>query len=98
MYIAQCAQRKCSVFITAVIDAHELRDSMVLDIPGVFLHALTKDKVVMLLRGPLAETMVLIDPERYRPYVTHDKKGVPLLYVKMNNVLYGLLKSALDSI
>ena len=40
--------------------------------------------------------MILIDPERYRPYVTHDKKGVPILYVKMNKALYGLLKSALD--
>ena len=48
------------------------------------MHALTKDKVIMLLRGPLAETMVLIDPERYRPYVTHDRKEVPIFYVKMN--------------
>ena len=63
-----------SVFITVAIYAHEDRDTMVLDIPGAFLHALTKDEVIMLLRGPLAETMVLIDPERYRPYVTYDKK------------------------
>ena len=67
-----------------------------LDIPGAFLHALTKDEVIMLLRGSLAETMVLIDPERHRPYVTHDKKGVPMLYVKMNKALYELLKSALE--
>ena len=40
--------------------------------------------------------MVLIDPERYRPYVTHNKKGVPILYVKMNKALYRLLKLALD--
>ena len=85
-----------SVFIIAVIDAHEERDVMVLDIPEAFLHALTKDEVVMLLRGPLAETMVIIDPERYRPYVTRDKKGVPILYVKLNKALHGLLKSALD--
>ena len=63
-----------SVFITAAIDTHEDRDVVILDIPGELLHALTKDEVGMLLRGPLAETMVLIDPERYRPYVTHDKR------------------------
>ena len=28
--------------------------------------------------------------------MTHDKKGVPILYVKMNKALYGVLKSALD--
>ena len=60
------------------------------------MHALTKDEVIMLLRGPLAETMVLINPEKYRPYMTHDKKRVPILYVNMNKALYGLLKSALD--
>jgi hypothetical protein len=85
-----------SVFITAAIDANEGRDVMILDIPGAFLHALTKDEIIMLLRGPLAETMVLIDPERYRPYITYDKKGVPILYVKVNKALYGLLRSALD--
>ena len=56
-----------SVVITAAIDAHEDRDVMIFNILGKFSHALTKDKVVMLVRGPLAETMVLIDPERYRP-------------------------------
>ena len=85
-----------SVFITAAIDAHKNRDVMILDIPGAFLHALTKDEAIMLLRGPLAETMVLIDPEQYPPYVTYDKKIVPILYVKMNKALYGLLRSALD--
>ena len=68
-----------SVFIKTAIYAHEDRDVMILDIPGVFLHALTKYDVIILLRGPLAETMVLIDPERYHLYVTYDKKGVPIL-------------------
>ena len=76
-----------SVFITAAIDAHKDRDVMILDISGAFLHALTKDKVIMLLRGPLAQTMILLDPERYRPHVTHDKKGAPMLYVEMNKAL-----------
>ena len=57
-----------SVFITAVIDTHEDRDVMILDTPGAFLHVLIKDEVIMLLRGPLAETIVLIDP-----YVTYNK-------------------------
>ena len=67
-----------SVFIVADIDAHKDRAVMILDIPGAFLHALTKDEVIMLLRGPLAETVVLINPEQYSRYVTYDKKGVPI--------------------
>ena len=84
------------MFITACIDAKEGRDVMILDIPGAFLHALTKEEVVMLLSGPFAKTMVFIDPERYRPYLTYDKEGVPMLHLKLNKALYGLLKPKLD--
>ena len=63
-----------TVFIIATVYTHKERDVMVLDIPGTFLHALTKDEISMLLRGPLTETMVLINPERYHPCVTYDKK------------------------
>ena len=52
-----------STFITCAIDAKEDRDVMVVDLPGAFLHALrragaTKKQLLMVLRGPLAETMV----------------------------------------
>ena len=42
------------------------------------------------------EALVLIDPALYKEYVTTDKEGEPILYVRMNKALYGLLKSALD--
>ena len=42
------------------------------------------------------EALVLIDPALYSEHVTTDKKGEPILYVRMNKALYGLLKSALD--
>ena len=90
-----------STFITCAIDAKEGRDVMVVDLPGAFLHALrqaggTKKQLLMVLRGPLAETMVLLDPTLYRPFITHDKNGVAVLYVEMDKALYGLLESALD--
>ena len=77
------------MFITVVIDASKNRDVMIIGNPGMFLHAPKKDKVDVLLRGPLSETIVLIDPECYLPHVTHGKKGVPMLYIKMNKELYG---------
>ena len=39
--------------------------------------------------------MVMVDPKLYRKFLTHDRNGVALLYVKMKNVMYGLFKSAL---
>ena len=49
----------------------------------------------MLLKGPLTELMVMVDPKLYWKYVTHNTKGVVLMYVKMNKAFYGLLKSML---
>ncbi len=39
--------------------------------------------------------MVLVAPEVYRKYITTDKKGKPILYIKLQKALYGCLKSAL---
>ena len=46
----------------------------------------------MLLKGPLAEIMVMVYSKLHWKYVTYDTKGVALMYVKMNKALYGLLK------
>ena len=51
------------VFITADIEASKGRDVMILGITGTFLHDLPKDGVIMLARGPLADTVMSIDPE-----------------------------------
>ena len=39
---------------------------------------------------------MLIDPSMYRDYIQYDKKGEPVLYVRMSKALYGFLKSTLD--
>ena len=83
------------LIITSAIDAHKGRDVAVMDILGAYLHALNDEFVLMCLRGKLAEMMVKVDPKLYRKYVTTSAKGEPILYVKLNKALYGLLKSAL---
>ena len=55
-----------SVILTAVIDAHEGRDVATMDIPGVFLHALNDEFVLMLFEGTLAKLMVQITPKIYQ--------------------------------
>ena len=49
----------------------------------------------MVLRRELAEMMVHIAPQIYRPYVKMDRKGTPILYVRLKKVLYGLLRYSL---
>ena len=47
------------------------------------------------MRGELAELMIKLEPKVYRKYVTWDAKGKPVLYVRLQKALYGLLRSAL---
>ena len=37
----------------------------------------------------------MAEPTVYRPFLDVDAKGRPVLYVRINKALYGLLKSAL---
>ena len=49
----------------------------------------------MVFRGRLAELMAEVAPKLYRKYIILGKNGEPLLYVKLQKALYGLLQSAL---
>jgi hypothetical protein len=84
-----------SVFLAAVIDAHEGRDVGFYDIPGAFLHADSDEDITMVLKGRLAKLMVQVAPNLYRKYVALNKRNTPIIYVKIQKALYGLLRSAL---
>ena len=85
-----------NLLITCAIDAHEERDVATIDLPSAYLHTPYKGpEVIMVLRGRLAELMVEVNPERYKPFLIYTSKGVALLYVRMNKAMYGMLQSAL---
>eukprot|EP00804_Cyclotella_cryptica_P030821 CCRYP_015076-RE/>CCRYP_015076-RE protein AED:0.49 eAED:0.25 QI:0/-1/0/1/-1/1/1/0/834 len=84
-----------SVFLTGAVDAYQRRDVAYIDLPGAFLHTLTDEKVIMVLRRELCELMCLVEPKLYRKYVCKDKRGQPVLYVELYKSLYGLMRSAL---
>jgi len=84
-----------SFFMTCAIEASEKKDVAIMDLPGAFLHADCNDNVIMKFVGRLAELMVLASPATYRKYVTINSKGEPVLFVKLQKALYGMLKSAL---
>ena len=84
-----------SVLLTSVIDAREEREVAVVDIPNAFVQTdMEGDKVIMKMRGKLAELLVKVAPEIYREYVTIEK-GQKVLYLELRKALYGMLKSAL---
>jgi hypothetical protein len=70
------------VFITSTIDAKEIRKVVTVDIPGAFLHADSKDYVIMKMVGMLAELMVKTNPKLYQQYVILEK-GRSVLYLQL---------------
>ena len=85
-----------SIFLTGVVDACEKRGVACMDTGSAYLTAKNPDKdVMMVLRGKIAEMMVRVNPELYRPYITYSKNGTPMLYVRLSKALYGMLKAAL---
>ena len=51
--------------------------------------------VLMVLKGELAEMMVQIAPQIYRKYIIVDRKGTPVLYIKLQKALYRLMRPSL---
>ena len=77
-----------SVMITSAIDVYKGRDVMTIDCPRAFLRAMASDPVLVKLRGPLVEALLLIDRAMYLDYITTDKKGEKILYVHMSIRLF----------
>ena len=64
------------------------------DISCVFMHTDQLDIVIMVLRGFLVECILKVKPEWYK-YVSYNKKGDKLLYVRLNCGLYSCINSGL---
>ncbi len=84
-----------STFITAAMAASERKKVRCYDIPSAFVNTDIDEDVLMVLKGELAEMMVQIAPQVYRKFVTVDKKGTPILYVKLQKAIYGLMRASL---
>ena len=54
-----------------------------------------KDKVVLRLRGKLADCLIKTAPEIYCKHITINRKGETVLYVRALNAIYGIMKAAL---
>ena len=69
-----------------------------IDIPNAFIQTRIKkyeDKVVLCLRGKLADILIKVAPEIYRKQITINRKGGTVLYVRALNAIYIIMKAAL---
>jgi len=81
-----------SVFIMSVIAASEKRKVRCYDIPSAFVTTDVDEDVLMVLKGELVDMMIQIPPQTYQKYVTVDRRGTPILYVKLQKALYRLMR------
>ena len=58
--------------LTATIEALDRRDVAVVDKPGAYLSADMDEKLHVVVRGMLAELMVVADPSLYQPFVSYE--------------------------
>ena len=87
-----------SVFLLATMFASENRKVAMADIPNSFPQTdmpKYQKYVYVRLRGELAKRLVEISPEFYDKYLLVNEKIRMMLYLKLKNVLYGIMKSAL---
>jgi hypothetical protein len=63
--------------------------------PSTFVNKNVDKDVLTVLKGELAELMVQIAPQVYMKYITVDRKGTNILYVKLQKALYGLMRASL---
>ena len=47
------------------------------------------------LEGPLATLLAKVNPQLYNKYLESDRKGKPVMYVKLKKALYGTLQAAM---
>ena len=64
------------------------------DITGEYLNADMDNEVHVVIRGTLAEIVVVADPSLYRPFVSYET-GKTVLYVQLQKALYGCFNGAL---
>ena len=82
--------------ITAGIEAKKKRGVALIDIPNALIQTKQTDneKVIIRLRGRMAENMCMIAPEIYQPYAQFESDN-KVLCAKSVNGIYGTLKTAL---
>ncbi len=65
------------------------------DVPSMFVNTDVNEDILMVLKRELMGMMEQITLQIYRKYISVEKKGTKILYVKLQKVLYGLMRASL---
>ncbi len=84
-----------STFITAAVAASKKRKMWCYNVPSAFVNTDVNEDVLMVLKGELVMMLLKIAPEVYQRYIKADREGAPVLYVKLQKALYGLVRASL---
>ncbi|CAJ1968996.1 unnamed protein product [Cylindrotheca closterium] len=88
-----------AITTTCVIDAHEGRDVMTLDVPNAFIQTYMpdakegEDRVYMKITGMMVQILIDMAPE-YREYVVLENRK-RVIYVRVLRAIYGMLQLSL---
>ena len=82
-----------AVFLTAVIDAMEGWNVVVLNVPGAFMQADIDELVHVRFTGAMVTLLLEIDYDMYKEYVVVEK-GEWVIYMELLKALYGTLRAA----
>jgi hypothetical protein len=83
-----------SLFLSCTIDGKERRTAVTTDIPGAFTQTDVDEVTHVRLKGPLASLLAKVDPNLYEKHLEHDKKGKPIMCVKLKKAPCGTLQAA----
>jgi hypothetical protein len=84
-----------STFITALIEAKEQPKVQCYNVPSTFVNTDIDEEVIMVLKGELTEMTIQNVLNVYRKYVSVDKKGTKMLYLKLQKALFRLMRASL---
>jgi hypothetical protein len=76
-----------SLFLSCAIDGKERRTAVTTDIPGAFMQTGVDEVMHVRLEGPLASLLAKVDPNLHEKYLECDKKGKPIIHVKLKKAL-----------
>ena len=82
-----------SLFLSSMIDGHEHRKVMTLDIPGAFMQTDIDETIHIRLDDPLVDLLIKVGPS-YQSFVCHER-GQCVIYTCLNKALYGTLQAAM---
>ena len=83
-----------ALMMSIMIDAYERRDVATADVAGAYLHARLKDFTLLKVEGESVDILCSVS-EKYKAFVTVEKNGKKVIYLRLKKALYGCVQSAL---